>query len=477
MSSNNLEDINRAYLFKRLEHWLRAFWPLLLVIGAGATIFRSAVVDSIMSTMHPALVYTIFCVLGIAVALSSIALWRFEREERLAMQLQALPDDERLYHLQSLTWKSEMRPVYDVLLSPSLNQVLPMLQQKAESEMFNCEEHLLSRLELPNYLSNSLIGIGLVGTFIGLLSSLADLGVLLSGLEGAGGGSSDPVAMFSDMMHKLQKPMKGMGTSFVASLYGLMGSLLMGLVIHSIRKAGNQAVMKVRELLRRWDAQFVEEVDAATTMDLLSTAATLLEKMLTTIHQEREVLSHGLDKFSDSIHQQSNLLDQLNQRVSANSGQIQQLGAVLSQLKDSTQRLADQERRSTLYGSHWVRIGVIMAIGVFFSTLVTSVVAVRNAEQQANQFALFLRAVEHQREKPVTTGSDNINTQPVLPATGKSADSMYVVLKDDALGKIANRHDVQLKVLLKANPEVTDPNRLHPGQRIRIPVRTEMPGR
>jgi hypothetical protein len=442
----------------------------MLMIGAGGTFFRTAVLDSILSTQHPALVYTIFVVLGAAVGLSVHALLHFEREEQLAMHLRALSEEERMGYLQGLKWKSDMRPVYDTVLNPDLNQGLPMLQQKIESEMFGCEEHLFARLELANYLSNSLIGIGLVGTFIGLLSSLADLGVLLSGLEGSGGAGSDPVAMFSDMMHRLQKPMRGMGTSFVASLYGLLGSLIMGLVIYSVRKTGNQAIMKARELLRMLEAQLGEDAGAYATMGLLSTPAAL-ERMLLTIRKEREVLSEGLDRFSDGIHQQSRLVDLLNQRVDAHTGQIRELGEVLSQLRDLDQRRADQEERSAMTGNVWLRIGGIMIICVFVTSLVTSVMAIRSSEQLTRQITSFLQVAAQPRQTPVSAESNNVDMQHIAPAADSSVDSVFVVLKDDTLEKIARRHGVQLKDLLKANPGLSDPDKVGIGQKIRLPLK------
>jgi hypothetical protein len=47
--------------------------------------------------------------------------------------------------------------------------------------------------------------------------------------------------------------MRGMGTAFVASLYGLMGSLLLGMVVMSVRKTGGQVVKAIRESVRDYD--------------------------------------------------------------------------------------------------------------------------------------------------------------------------------------------------------------------------------
>lgn len=468
MSSEQLNSRDRFQRLKRAGHWIRAFWPVMLMVGAGGTIFRTAVVDSILSTPHPGLVYTIFSVLGATAMLSAQALWRFEREERLAGHLRVLEENDRLDYLQSRTWKSEMLPVYDMALKPDFNQGLHVLQQKIESEMFGCEEHLLSLLDLPSYLSGALVGIGLVGTFIGLLSSLTDLGSLFSALNSTGGTSSDPVAMFSNMMQQLQKPMKGMGTAFVASMYGLMGSLIMGLVLYSVRKSGNQALSSVRELLRIVAVQFSVEAGSYSTVGALSTPAAM-ERMLMAMHQERAALSQGLDVFSDAIHQQSNLIDLLTQRVEVNTRQIRELGDLLSELRDFGRQWVDQERKSRMSGNAWLRIGGVVVICAFFSTLVTTVMTVRSSEQLSRQIGVFLRVAELQIQAQGNFKSNNDDRQTVVPPASGSIGSVYTVIKGETLENIARRHGLYLNELLKANPELHDPNQLRVGQKIRLP--------
>jgi Tfp pilus assembly protein FimV len=46
---------------------------------------------------------------------------------------------------------------------------------------------------------------------------------------------------------------------------------------------------------------------------------------------------------------------------------------------------------------------------------------------------------------------------------------VYVVRPGDTLGSIAARCQVDLQKLIDANPDIQDPSRIFPGQRIRIP--------
>jgi spore coat assembly protein SafA len=51
----------------------------------------------------------------------------------------------------------------------------------------------------------------------------------------------------------------------------------------------------------------------------------------------------------------------------------------------------------------------------------------------------------------------------------------YIVQPGDTLSVIARRFGITLQQLLAANPQITDPNKIFPGQRINIPVDTTPP--
>jgi len=58
---------------------------------------------------------------------------------------------------------------------------------------------------------------------------------------------------------------------------------------------------------------------------------------------------------------------------------------------------------------------------------------------------------------------------------GPTSGSTYIVRRGDTLTKIARDHGVSLRDLLRANPHIQDPNRILPGQEIRIPERPGQP--
>jgi hypothetical protein len=79
--------------------------------------------------------------------------------------------------------------------------------------------------DIARYLTGLLIFLGLLGTFWGLLKTMASIADVIGGLSLSG---SDLVGIFDELKAGLSAPLQGMGTAFSASLFGLAGSLVLG---------------------------------------------------------------------------------------------------------------------------------------------------------------------------------------------------------------------------------------------------------
>jgi hypothetical protein len=83
-----------------------------------------------------------------------------------------------------------------------------------------------------NYFSGILIILGLLGTFLGLLETIKAIGLVFSGdsikflVADKADTSGDDILKFFDA---IAKPLEGMGIAFSSSLFGLSGSLIVGL--------------------------------------------------------------------------------------------------------------------------------------------------------------------------------------------------------------------------------------------------------
>lgn len=233
-----------------LGHWLRLLWPVLLVLGAGGLFFIDAIVATIVSTPHPALVYAILGVFVMAVAAAVAAVQRYLQEKKYAQRWAVMSPTMRQQALQTEAATSVFMPVYDLLTAQT--SLPPASRQAAvANELTSGEIALEQGLELPGFLGGALVGMGLIGTFIGLLGTLEDLSKIFSSLINASSATMSPTQMFTDMVTKLQAPMQGMGTAFVASLYGLLGSLTVTFTMVNARKTAANSLHHIHAVVRQ----------------------------------------------------------------------------------------------------------------------------------------------------------------------------------------------------------------------------------
>ncbi|MDX1656016.1 MAG: flagellar motor protein MotA, partial [Candidatus Competibacteraceae bacterium] len=100
--------------------------------------------------------------------------------------------------------------------------------------------------DMSRYMIGLLVFLGLLGTFWGLLATLASVGDVIEGLSV---GGDDIEAIFTELKAGLQAPLAGMGTAFSSSLFGLGGSLALGFLDLQAGHAQNRFVNELEEWL------------------------------------------------------------------------------------------------------------------------------------------------------------------------------------------------------------------------------------
>lgn len=496
-----LDALQWEQLFDAVFNWGRAFWPVMLVLVIGGTVFRGAVADSIASTPHPALVYAIFSVAGCAALLCAVALFRYRREAALVEQLLHASEEDRMAIIAGLLWKPDMLPVLHTLMNSAAYRA-DTRTSAVEHELLACEETLFAHLILPNYLIGALVGLGLVGTFIGLLGTLSDLGNLFSSLMNVGSASSaDPVAMFTDMLRKLQEPMRGMGTAFVASLYGLLGSLLLGLVIYAVRKSGAKVIVKVRALIRETDRGQSRQPKS-------STGPESWRFLLEEVQAERSILVKAIEKMTHRDDRQLECLDGMRALVQTHGREMEQILEMLTRLtmviegmrsdndgirseiasqgeRSHTQLRLVASRLDVLGKRTWPSLGQAVAQGAAIGTAISaaailmvtiSLVAYRRmdsvpqslvaapADHEAAQSSTQVKEVEPTPSKAAAPPPEVAAELPEpLPET-------MTVQPGEYLGAIAKRNGVTTEQMVKANPKLRNADVLQPGQVLQLPL-------
>ena len=117
-------------------------------------------------------------------------------------------------------------------------------QQALTAEMDALKEHFGATMALPTFMSGFMVALGLFGTFVGLLETLKSSGELLAGFSQ--GSTGDLEGAVTGMLVGMKGPLSGMATAFSASLFGLLGSLLIGIMINSCQSMGRHIEHELR---------------------------------------------------------------------------------------------------------------------------------------------------------------------------------------------------------------------------------------
>ena len=149
--------------------------------------------------------------------------------------------------------------------------------------------HLDESRENSRYMIGLLVFLGLLGTFWGLLQTIGTVGQVINGLEV---GSENFVHLFESLKQGLEDPLKGMGTAFSSSLFGLGGSLVLGFVDIQAGHAQNRFFSEMEEWLSGV-TQLVETDDSSASDPGMSTGA---NEMLTQIDTHMKLLITAVQK-------------------------------------------------------------------------------------------------------------------------------------------------------------------------------------
>lgn len=507
-------------LSRALIRWLRVFWPLILLLALGVSVFSSAIRDSIASTPHPELVYGIFLVAAVTAIILAYLQHVFVSEHGFLEMLQGSPAATRTQLIKRHDGDSSVGGIYDLMIQ-TRGLSLRDRQSALENEFIGVENQLLARLALPNFLAGSLVGLGLVGTFIGLLGTLHDLAGVFSAMSTS--GTSDTATMFTQMIESLKGPMQGMGTAFVASLYGLLGSLVMGLISSSVRRTGERMLGDLRVFVNEdvyANTQRGSDAPASTATtegavgvdstaivaglqqlglsqeraqtDLKALMERLIEAVQTKqaetdareqsiqgLSQSNAALQVAISDLSNEIHSMSKKQD-----AAVNEQNFLRLTQSNAALEASLKELRSEIR--AMSGKHVFLLGktavtlLVLAIVAALAVVLTLALH-RPAPMPA---AMASAPVSERSESPkapaavVTPTAPAPVAEPIAapaaaakPTNSSSSPSSQTatVARGDSLWKIASSHGITLEQLLAANPNLKPNGLLQPGQDIKLP--------
>jgi biopolymer transport protein ExbB/TolQ len=207
---------------------------------------------------------------------------------------------------------------------------------------------LASRLnegrELSRYMTGLLIFLGLLGTFWGLLLTIGSISDVISGMSV---GSGDLNALFEQLKSGLGKPLRGMGTAFSASMFGLSGALVLGFLDLTAGQAQNRFYNELEEWLAGLTRLSSGALGGEGEGSIPLYVQALLEQTAENMENLQSILSRGEEgrmQANQAMLLLSEKIATLSDTMRANQQLMLRIAETQAQLGPALQRLGEHRR-------------------------------------------------------------------------------------------------------------------------------------
>jgi hypothetical protein len=208
--------------------------------------------------------------------------------------------------------------------------------------------------DISRYLVGLLIFLGLLGTFWGLLETINSVGKTISTLDTS---TNDGLVIFEELKEGLAAPLKGMGTAFSSSLFGLAGSLVLGFLDLQAGQAQNRFYNELEDWLSGiTELQLGDTLASGTSPQLrfamqdmqrsisalgsnieqgslndnateaVRSLAAGVEKLIDQMRSEHQIVREWADEQAQQQQDLANVLKKISERDDAKSGSTSKTG-------------------------------------------------------------------------------------------------------------------------------------------------------
>lgn len=328
-------------MFKNLKYYyLLVSLPFALLL-IGSAVFIDAIASTITRNPHPQINYAIFAIILIGGVFIIVNSRRLVREARILSDFSgSLRAKTDLATLQEMTnsYVGDIACLLQMIAASGGRSISHQEQAALEHELTNARAQLNRRNALPQYLTGLLVGMGLLGTFIGLLATLNDISVLITSFGDLDMKSVDPILVFRTMIDRMKAPMQSMGIAFSASMFGLLGSITLGLMMVGIRRLqGDIVSLLSSEVARHVEIALSYEGMVSTKGESFSgddykILTRIEERLAEAARLQQRRLGAEIEDFQK---QRSEMLQALASQIESHNnfrGELQQLGRQLGNI-------------------------------------------------------------------------------------------------------------------------------------------------
>jgi hypothetical protein len=229
--------------------------------------------------------------------------------------------------------------------------------QLATGSMRSLLDSVASRLdearETTRYLVGLLVFLGLLGTFWGLLQTVGSVGNTIAALDP---NSGESVMLFDQLKEGLAGPLKGMGTAFSCSMFGLSGSLILGFLDLQAGHAQSRFYNELEDWLSGiTELQSAEGTAAAGVAPQLRFALLDMQRSLSDLSEKVEMrvlgdnsgeavkdLAQGVEKLIKQMRAEQKVV---REWADEQAQQQHELASVLRQITEKAKLPAREERK------------------------------------------------------------------------------------------------------------------------------------
>ncbi len=348
-------------MFKQLKlYYIAVSLPFVFLL-VGAALFSQAIRSTIHSNPHPQINYTIFCIILSGGILILLSVHKLVHEAKTIVEYsKTRKANTDLATLQEMAnnYTGDISYVLQMVTASAGRSISHQEQAAIEHELNNARGRLNRRNALPQYLTGLLVGMGLLGTFIGLLSTLTDISTLISSFADLDMGTASPLLVFRTMIERMKAPMQSMSIAFSASMFGLLGSIILGLMMLGIRRLQSD----ISSLLGSEVARHIETALAYDSVISLNEAVypgdeskvliRIEERLAEAARLQQRALSSEIEDFQK---QRADMLRALTEQTEASNNfrsELQQLGrqfgAVLNIMEKGNSEICNQISELTI---------------------------------------------------------------------------------------------------------------------------------
>ncbi|HEX9646736.1 MAG TPA: flagellar motor protein MotA [Alphaproteobacteria bacterium] len=247
--------------------------------------------------------------------------------------------------------------------------------------------------DISRYMIGLLIFLGLLGTFWGLLDTVGSVSTVIKSLAIA---DEDIVSTFTALKAGLDEPLRGMGTAFSSSLFGLSGSLVLGFLDLQSGQAQNQFYNDLEEWLssvtRLSSGAGIAEGDQSVPVYVQA----LLEQTADSLEGLQRTLSRGEEdrqRATGNIMQLTERLATLTDQMRAEQDLMVKLVESQMDMKPVLERLSEASERDT--GIDEATRGHIRNLDVYMMRLLEETVNGRSelASEIRSEIKLLARTI------------------------------------------------------------------------------------